>query len=38
MPVVAVLWGVYDHEPLQWGHILFSGVILSGVWLVNKKD
>lgn len=38
MPIVAVLWGVYDHEPLQWGHILFSAVILSGVWLVNKKS
>ena len=37
MPIVAVLWGVYDKEPLQWGHVLFSGVILSGVWMVNNK-
>ncbi len=37
IPVVAMLWGVFDGEMVTWLHGIFVLVILAGVWLVNKK-
>ena len=37
IPLVALLWGLYFGEEIGWRHALFGGVILSGVYLVNKK-
>lgn len=38
IPIVAIAWGVLDGEQLSGGQILFALVILSGVYLVNKKE
>ena len=37
IPVVAVMWGLYDNEPLTWN--MFVGLILSlaGIYLIMKK-
>lgn len=37
IPIVAMLWGVFDGEHVTWIHALFILGILSGVWLVNRK-
>ncbi len=37
IPVVAMGWGAFDGEVISILHFLFIIVILSGVWLVNKK-
>lgn len=37
IPVVAILWGVYDGEPFTWLHGAFAGIILTGIYLVNKQ-
>jgi drug/metabolite transporter (DMT)-like permease len=37
MPVVAMAWGFFDHESVTLLHGFFILIILSGVWLVNKK-
>ncbi len=36
IPVVAVMWGVIDGEKLSALQFMAGGVILLGVWLVNK--
>ncbi|WP_428743565.1 DMT family transporter [Tenacibaculum sp.] len=36
IPIVAVLWGIVDGEKLSLIQLFAGGVILSGVWLVNK--
>ena len=36
IPVVAVMWGVVDGEKLSLIQLLAGGIILFGVWLVNK--
>lgn len=38
IPIVAIAWGMLDGELLTMGQIMFALVILSGVYLVNKKD
>jgi drug/metabolite transporter (DMT)-like permease len=38
MPVVAVMWGVIDHEVIALEHYFWIILILFGVYLVNKKD
>ncbi|NBV14138.1 MAG: EamA family transporter [Sphingobacteriia bacterium] len=35
MPVVALFWGLLDHEEINWSHGVGLGLILIGVWLVN---
>jgi drug/metabolite transporter (DMT)-like permease len=35
MPVVALFWGLLDHEEINWSHGIGLGLILIGVWLVN---
>jgi drug/metabolite transporter (DMT)-like permease len=38
IPVVAILWGVLDGESITWVQVGCLLVILSGVYLVNKKS
>lgn len=37
MPIVAVMWGVLDGEVLTLWHFVGMGLIISGVYLANKK-
>jgi drug/metabolite transporter (DMT)-like permease len=37
IPVVAVLWGLYDQENLGWIHLFGLLAILSGVYIVNRS-
>lgn len=37
IPIVAMLWGVFDGEWINWIHIVAICGILSGVWMVNRK-
>lgn len=37
IPVVAILWGLWDGENILWNHVLGLGIIITGIWLVNKK-
>jgi drug/metabolite transporter (DMT)-like permease len=37
MPIVAVMWGVLDGEVLTVWHLVGMGLIISGVYLANKK-
>lgn len=37
IPVVAVLWGFFDNEVIAATDILFAAVVVSGVYMVNKK-
>ncbi len=38
IPVVAMMWGVFDGEEIQLFHFLCIAIILLGVYLVNKKN
>jgi len=38
IPIVAILWGVFDGEKVTLIHLISVAVILSGVYLVNKKS
>lgn len=38
MPVVAVLWGILDGESLTWLHAAGGGLILLGVYLIQKRE
>jgi drug/metabolite transporter (DMT)-like permease len=37
MPIVAVMWGVVDGEVLTLWHLAGMMLIISGVYLANKK-
>ena len=37
IPIVALLWGVYDGEDIGWMHATGMAIILFGVYLVNVK-
>jgi drug/metabolite transporter (DMT)-like permease len=37
IPVVAVCWGLFDGERIAWQQLLAIAIILTGVWLINKK-
>jgi drug/metabolite transporter (DMT)-like permease len=37
IPIVAMMWGLFDGEHVTWLHGFFILAILSGVWMVNKK-
>ena len=37
IPIVAILWGVFDNEKLSYIQLIAGIVILFGVYLVNKK-
>ena len=36
MPIVAVGWGVIDHEVIRWIHLVGLGIIVLSVYLVNS--
>ena len=38
IPIVAIFWGVFDGEKVTLIHLLSVVIILSGVYLVNKKS
>ena len=38
IPIVAILWGVFDGEKVTLTHLISVMIILSGVYLVNKKN
>ena len=38
IPVVALLWGIWDGEKISWTQILAGAIILFGVYIVNKKS
>ena len=37
MPIIAVMWGVLDDEKITVQHFVGMGVILTGIYLINKK-
>jgi drug/metabolite transporter (DMT)-like permease len=37
LPVVAIGWGLLAGEDITWVQVLCLGIILGGVYLVNKK-
>ncbi len=37
MPIVAVMWGVFDGEQFGWLQIFAAAIILFGVYLSNKR-
>ncbi len=36
IPIIAVSWAVFDGESLHWVQVLGTGIILSGVYMVNR--
>ncbi len=38
IPVFAIMWGVVDGEQIFLGQIIWLGVIILGIYLVNKKE
>ena len=37
IPIVAVLWGLFDNEQLYAGHFIGMAAIIGGVYLANRK-
>lgn len=37
MPVVSVMWGMWDGEALVFMHFIGMALILGGVWVANRK-
>ncbi|WP_196885927.1 DMT family transporter [Aureivirga sp. CE67] len=37
IPIVAVLWGIFDGEKISILQVLSSGIVLGGVYMVNKN-
>ena len=37
MPVVAVMWGVFDGERFSWYQVLSAGIVLLGVYLAHQS-
>ena len=37
IPIVAIMWGVLDGEKIMVQHFVGMGVILTGIYLINKK-
>ncbi len=36
IPVFAILWGILDNENITLFHLVLMGIILSGVYMINK--
>ena len=36
IPVFAIMWGIIDGEQIQVHHLLGTGIIFGGIYLVNK--
>ncbi len=37
IPVVAIFWGILDHEDIGWKQLVSLTVILAGVYIANRK-
>lgn len=37
IPIVAIFWGMMDGEQLSFGQFIACGLILMGIYLVNRK-
>ena len=37
IPIIAVFWGIIDGERININHFLGTGIIFTGIYLVNKK-
>jgi drug/metabolite transporter (DMT)-like permease len=37
IPIVAIAWGLLDGEIISPMQFVFVGIIVLGVWLINKK-
>ena len=37
IPIFAIIWGVMDNEIITWLHIGFMALVLTGVYLINRK-
>lgn len=37
IPVFAIIWGIMDGETITWIHLSFMAVVLTGVYLINRK-
>jgi len=38
IPIVAIFWGIFDHETINLQHYVGMAVILSGIYLVNAAS
>ena len=38
MPIVAIGWGILDGETPRWIQLLFIGIILIGIYIVNRSN
>jgi len=38
IPVVAVIWGIFDGEIFNWNYLIWVFLILGGVFLVNQRN
>jgi len=38
IPIVALLWGLWDGESIHYSQVIAGVIILAGVYLVNKKS
>jgi drug/metabolite transporter (DMT)-like permease len=36
IPVVAILWGLFDGETVKWAQVICMGVIILSVYLINR--
>lgn len=37
IPVVAIFWGILDHEDIGWKQLVSLTIILAGVYIANRK-
>ena len=37
IPIVAVLWGIWDGEQILWNHLAGLLIIVTGIYLINKR-
>jgi drug/metabolite transporter (DMT)-like permease len=37
IPLVALMWGVLDGEEVKWMHLVLSGVMLCGIYMINLR-
>jgi drug/metabolite transporter (DMT)-like permease len=37
IPIFAIFWGLLDNEMVTWLHVSFMVVVLTGVYLINRK-
>jgi len=38
IPIFAIMWGVIDGEYIGLYHLVFMGIILLGIYLINKRE